>query len=109
MAISKVSLQGLNVQPVRNFKRQKSLTVTNLFLTTVLLLSALDLLVAFLRNDSLSNYIMFVVSNFMFTAIGLLVTMDLIEHNNREAVKCFLAYMLFLWACSTVVKLLFFN
>lgn len=107
MSISKISLSGLTSVPVTSLKRSKSVTLTNTFLTSVLSLSALDLIVAFVRNDSLSNYIMFVITNLAITAIGLLISSDLIAENDSESVKCFLAYMVFLWACITVVKLIF--
>jgi hypothetical protein len=107
MSISKVSLSGLTSEPVTKLKRSKSITLTNTFLTSVLMLSALDLIVAFFRNDSLSNYIMFVLSDLVLTALGLIVSSDLIPEYDRESVKCFLAYMLFLWVCITVVKLIF--
>ena len=107
MSISKISLSGLTSEPVTSLKRSKSVTLTNTFFTSVLSLSALDLIVAFIRNDSLSNYIMFVISNLAITTLGLLISSDLIAENDSESVKCFLAYMVFLWACITVVKLIF--
>ena len=115
MSISKVSLSGklglssltLTSEPASSLKSSKLMTLTNTFLTSVLMLSALDLIIAFLRNDSLSNYTMFVISNLGLTALGLMISSDLIAENDRESVKCFLAYMLFLWACITVVKLIF--
>lgn len=107
MSISKVCLSGLTSEPETRLRNPKSITLTNTFLTSVLMLSALDLILAFLRNDSLSNYIMFVISNLAFTGTGLVISSDLIAENDRESVKCFLAYMLFLWVCFTVVKLIF--
>lgn len=106
MSISKVSLSGLT-KPELRVKRLKSVTLSNTFLTSVLMLSALDLIVSVIRNDSLSTYSMFVILNLVLTALGLVVASDLIVENDRESVKCFLAYMLFLWMCSTILKLLF--
>lgn len=50
---------------------------------------------------------MFVISNLAITTLGLLISSDLITENDSESVRCFLAYMVFLWACITVVKLIF--
>lgn len=107
MSISRVSLSSLTSEPVTKLKRSKSITLTNTFLTSVFMLSALDLIVAFIRSDSLSNYTMFVIMDLALTALGLIISSDLIAENDRESVKCFLAYMLFLWVCITVVKFMF--
>lgn len=107
MSISKVSMSRLNSEPVTTLKRTKTVILTNTFLTSVLMLSTLDLIVAVIRNDSLSNYTMFVVTNLALTVLGLIISSDLIAENDCESVKCFLAYMLFLWMCITILKLLF--
>lgn len=105
----KVSLSGMTSDAITTgFNKSKSITLANTFLTSVGMLSVLDLIVAFLRSDSISNYAIFVTFNLMMTLLGLFITSDLIKVQDRESVKCFLAYMFFLWVCLTVVKLIIF-
>lgn len=106
MSISKVNLFGLN-ENTESGTRSKWITLANTFLISVLLLSALDLLVAFIRSDTISNYTISVLVDLTLTVLGLIFCSDLIVDQDQDSVTCFLAYMIFLWVCITVLKLVF--
>lgn len=88
----------------REPKAQKTIVI-NVFLITILMLSALDLLVATIGGDSLSGYTKFVLSDLILTLLGLFFCSDLLIQKGRMLLSYFLSYMLFLWSCLTIIKL----
>ena len=104
LSILKISHLGVTTNPET---RSKWTILANTLLFSVFMLSALDLLVASIRGDSIFNYTMFVLSDLALTVLGLIFTSDLIIAKGRELVTCFLGYMLFLWTCITILKLVF--
>lgn len=106
MSISKVSLGNLN-QNVGSRTKPKWTSLANTFLLSVFLLSTLDLLLAYVRGDSLGNYTRSVLVDLTLTVFGLIFCSDLIKKQDQESIICFLAYLLFLWICITLLKLVF--
>ncbi len=106
MSILKMRLSNLN-ENVEFETRSKWTTHVITFLTTVCILSALDLMLAFIRGDSLSNYTMSIVFDLTLSILGLIACSDLIRNNDQDSIYCFLAYMIFLWICITALKLVF--
>ena len=103
MSIMKITRAGVNT---RLQLKSKWTTIANTFLLSAILLSALDLFLASIRGDTLSNFIMYVLTDLTLTVITLIFSLDLIA-KGRESVICFLAYMLFLWVCITILKSVF--
>lgn len=81
--------------------------LTNAFLMSMLMLSALDLLLTSFRGDSLSKFTSFVITDLTLTLIVIFMSSDHIVDKKRGAITCFLGYMFFLWVCITVLKLVF--
>ena len=106
MSISKVSLIGLNETSVLG-RKSKWPTHFITLLTTVSILSALDLLFALIIGDSLSNYTKSVIVDLTLSVLGLRFCSDLIFDKDQDSITCFLAYMVFLWVCITILKLVF--
>lgn len=80
--------------------------LTNTLLLSIIMLSTLDLLFATLRNDSLSNFTLYVLTDLVLTVIALIFSFDLLA-KGRDSIISFLAYMLFLWICVTILKTVF--
>lgn len=106
MAVSKASLVGLNLK-TQSRTKAKLVLLANTFLTSVSVLSALDLFVAYFRGDSIVNYTISVLVDLALTVLGLIFCSDLIQDRHKDSFVCFLAYMVFLWVCTTVLKLVF--
>jgi hypothetical protein len=86
--------------------KSKWTTLANAFLLSIIMLAALDLFLASIREDTLSNFTMYVLTDIILTVIVIIFSSDLIA-KGRESLICFLAYMLFLWVCITILKLMF--
>lgn len=108
MSISKVGLYGLSKKAdTRGRSKSKWTTTFIALITTVFLLSSLDLLLAFIREDSLFSYTRSIIVDLVLSTLGLILCSDLIVDEDQDSVTCFLAYMVFLWVCITVLKLVF--
>jgi len=103
MSIMKITQAGVNT---RLQLKSKLTTLANTFLLSIIMLSALDLFLASIRDDTLSNFTMYILTDLMLTVITLIFSFDLIARG-RDSVICFLAYMLFLWVCITILKSVF--
>ncbi|WP_407313023.1 hypothetical protein [Desulfosporosinus sp. SB140] len=77
----------------------------NVFLITTIMLCALDLLVASIRGDSLASYTKYVLIDLILTVVSLFFCSDLIIKKERKVLSFFLSYMLFLWSCLAIIKL----
>ena len=100
MSIMKISQAGVN----NRFQlKSKWMTLANTFLLSIIMLSTLDLFLASIRGDTLSNFTKYILTDLTLTVIALIFSYDLIAEG-RESVICFLAYMLFLWVCITILK-----
>ncbi|SHI14456.1 hypothetical protein SAMN02746098_02671 [Desulfosporosinus lacus DSM 15449] len=106
MSVSKASLLGFNEKTESRTKSKLTL-LANTFLISVSVLSALDLLVAHYSGDSIANYTISVLVDLILTVIGIIFCSDLIANKHEDSIICFLAYMVFLWICTTVLKLVF--
>ena len=102
MSILKLSFSEMNSRPKARANRMTSL---NVFLITIAVLAALDLVLASLRGDSLAIYSEAMLCDLILTGLGLYICSDLIARNGQKFLSCFLAYMLFLWSCFTIIKL----
>ena len=100
MSIMKITQAGVNN---RLQLKSKWTTLSNTLLLSIIMLSSLDLFLASIRGDTLSNFTRYVLTDLSLTVIALIFSFDLIA-KGRESVKCFLAYMLFLWVCITIFK-----
>ena len=103
MSIMKINQSAVND---RFPSKSKWTTLANTLLLSIIMLSALDLFLASIRNDTLSNFTTFVLTDLALTLIALIFSYDLLA-KGRESVICFLAYMLFLWVCITILKSVF--
>lgn len=103
MSIMKVTQSGVNN---RLQLKSKWATLANTLLFSIIMLSALDLFLASIRDDSLSRFTMNVLIDLMLTVIALIFSIDLVA-KGKESIVCFLAYMLFLWTCITILKSIF--
>ena len=103
MSIMKITQAGVNSQQQL---KSKWTTLANTLLLSVFMLSALDLFLASIRNDTLSNFTMYVLSDLMLTLIALIFSVDLIA-KVRDFAHSFLAYMMFLWICVSILKIVF--
>lgn len=92
----------------RNEAKAKQTIFVNVFLITIVMLSALDLLVASIRGDSLAIYTKFVLTDLILTVFGLIFCSDLLIQKRRKQLSYYLSYMLFLWSCLTIIKLVCF-
>ncbi|AET68360.1 hypothetical protein Desor_2822 [Desulfosporosinus orientis DSM 765] len=115
MAISKASWDRTakpNQTRVRtkitSFEQKAAILLTT-FLNSVWIMSVFDLLLAYIRNDSLVHYTMSVLLNLVLTILGLIVCSDLILAKKQDFRTSFLAYMIFLWVCMAVLKLVFIS
>lgn len=90
----------------RSEAKAKQTIFINVFLITIVMLSALDLLVASIRGDSLASYTKFVLIDLILTVLGLVFCSDLLIQKRRKLLSCFLSYMLFLWTCLTIIKVI---
>jgi len=106
MSISKLSLYGMNENAESKTTPKRTL-LANTFLISVSILSALDLLIGYISGDSLANYTISVLVDITLTVLGLIFCSDIIKTKDQESIICFLAYMVFLWICITVLKLVF--
>ena len=106
MSISKASMFGLNAKTELRTKSKLTL-LANTFLTSLSVLSALDLMVAYVRGDSIASYTISVLVDLTLTVLGIIFCSDLIGGEQEDSITCFLAYMIFLWICTTVLKLVF--
>lgn len=106
MSVSKASLLDFNEKTESRTKSKLTL-IANTFLISVSVLSALDLLVAYYSGDSIANYTISVLVDLILTVIGIIFCSDLIANKHEDSIICFLAYMIFLWLCTTVLKLVF--
>lgn len=101
--ISKMSLMGLNDQ-VNSRKKSNVATYFITYITAVSLLAAFDLILSFVRESSVSAYALSVIFDLTLSALGLTFCSDLIKDKDPDSITCFLAYMIFLWLCITVLK-----
>jgi hypothetical protein len=88
-----------------NDSKVRQAVFINMVLITIVLLAALDLLVTSLRGDSLAIYTKFVLSDLILTVVGLMFCSDLIVQKGQKVLSYFLSYMIFLWTCLTIIKL----
>jgi len=100
MSIMKITQAGVTNRQKINLKWT---IFANTLLLSIIMLSTLDLFFATLRNDSLANFTMYVLTDLMLTLIALIFSLDLLAKGS-DSVKTFLAYMLFLWICVTILK-----
>lgn len=103
MSIMKITHAGVNNKLLLKSKWTR---LANTLLLSIIMLSTLDLFLASIRDDTLSNFTMYVLTDLTLTLIALIFSFDLIA-KGRESVTCFLAYMLFLWVCITILKSVF--
>ena len=103
MSIMKITQSGVNN---RQQLKSKWTTLANILLLSIIMLSALDLFLASVRDDSLSNFTMYVLIDLMLTVLALIFSIDLVA-KGKESIVCFLVYMLFLWTCITILKSIF--
>lgn len=103
MSIMKITQAGVKNRQQLNSKRT---TLANTLLLSIIMLSSLDLFFATLRQDTLSNFTMYVLTDLILTVIALIFSFDLLA-KGRDSVISFLAYMLFLWICVTILKTVF--
>ncbi|AFQ44169.1 hypothetical protein [Desulfosporosinus meridiei] len=106
MAVSRV---GIGEFGKRSGSRgtQKWSVLANTFLITMSILTALDLMLAYLSGDTLVNYTISVLMDLTISGLGLVFCRDLVTNRDQESRICFLAYMVFLWTCISVLKLVF--
>lgn len=102
MSVMRSTHSGVN----RLVVKSKSSTFTIALLLSILMLATLDLFLASIRNDTLSNFTLYVLADLLLTLVALFLSSDLMA-KGRESVSCFLAYMLFLWVCMTILKSVF--
>lgn len=103
MSIMEITQSGVNNRlPLKS----KWTTLSNTLLLSIIMLSSLDLSLASIRNDTLSNFTKYVLTDLTLIVIVLIFSFNLIA-KGREGVKCFLAYILFLWICITILKSVF--
>lgn len=102
MSISRISSTGVNVNPETRSIWTTLITTLSL---SVFMLSVLDLIAVYIRYASLSNYTMYVLTNVMLTAVGLITCSDLVVAKGSKSVKSFLGYMLLSWTCITLIRL----
>lgn len=86
MSILKVSSSNIN-SPIA--LRAKPTVLINVFLMTMFILAALDLLVASLRGDSLAIYTMFLFLDLILTIIGIVFCSDLLIRRSQKLISCF--------------------
>ncbi len=103
MSIMKITQAGVKNRQQINLKWA---TFANTLLLSIIMLSTLDLFFATLRNDSLANFTMYVFTDLMLTLIAVIFSFDLLA-KGRDSIISFLAYMLFLWICVTILKTVF--
>jgi len=103
MSVMRSTQSGVNNRLV---VKSKSSTFTIALLLSIIMLSILDLLLASIRNDTLSNFTMYVIADLLLSLVALIFSFDLMA-KGRESISCFLAYTLFLWACMTILKSVF--
>ena len=103
MSIMKMTQTGVNN---RLQLMSKWRPLANTFLLSIIMLSTLDLCLASMREDTLSNFTMYILTDLALTVIALIFASDLIA-KGRESVICFLGYMFFLWVCITILKSVF--
>jgi len=108
MSISKLGLYGL-CEKAETRTKSRWATPLIVLITTVSLLSALDLLIALIREDSLAAYTRSILGNLAISVLGCIFCSDLIVEEDRDTVTCFIAYMVFLWICLTVLKIVFLS
>ncbi|KGK89006.1 hypothetical protein DP73_11520 [Desulfosporosinus sp. HMP52] len=106
MAVSRV---GLGEFGKRSSLRgtQKWPVLANVFLISMSILASLDLILAYLSGDTLVNYTISVLMDLSISGLGLVFCRDLLTSKDQESRICFLAYMVFLWTCISVLKLIF--
>jgi hypothetical protein len=106
MSILKVNLSEIHSQSSSTVKQT---IFINMALVTILMLSSLDLLVASFRGDSLAIYTKFVFSDLILTVLGLIFCSDLIIQKGQKLFSYYFSYMIFLWSCLTIIKLVYLD
>ena len=101
MSISRIGSSCVNVNPETRVKWTTLITTLSL---SIVMLSLLDLIAVFIRHDSLSNYAMYVLTNAILTAVGIITCSDLVVSKGSKSVKSFLGYILLSWTCITLIR-----
>ncbi|MGC7873027.1 hypothetical protein ACPUYX_16050 [Desulfosporosinus sp. SYSU MS00001] len=106
MSIVKVSASEMNS---RIELKVKQTILINVFLMTIVILAALDLVVTLFRGDSLAVYTKFLLVDFILSVFGVVFCSDLLIQQGQKFLGYFYSYMLFLWSCLTIIKLVCFS